>query len=142
MMIIPQKNGKEQILSLYLTIRLKYASVPESELTGSGARCRPQDGGQYGMAALRGQENLSKMLNRLSIFNLHIEPLFSIFSFMDIKDIAKLCDARMLRWTSHILDRIFRQSGREITGKGGNHDLFYVQRDGAGWTIRFYRQSG
>ena len=28
---------------------------------------------------------------------------------MDMKDIADLCNARALRWTGHILERIFRR---------------------------------
>ena len=34
---------------------------------------------------------------------------YAIFIFMEMNDIASLCEARALRWTNHILERIFRR---------------------------------
>jgi hypothetical protein len=40
---------------------------------------------------------------------LHIAIFHAIFTLMTIEDIALLCKAQSVRWTSHILERMFRR---------------------------------
>jgi hypothetical protein len=39
-------------------------------------------------------------------------PFHAIFTLMTIEDIALLCKTKSVRWTSHILERIFRRDIR------------------------------
>ena len=61
-------------------------------------------------------------------------PVLFVYLFlMTIEDIALLCKTHSVRWTGHILKRIF------IRDIGGRHDLFYVQGDGTGGAFYLYR---
>jgi len=55
---------------------------------------------------------LCENYSRFNCVSLHISSFYAIFILMTIEDIALLCKAQSVRWTSHILERMFRRGIR------------------------------